>query len=73
VRRKKQNWDMIYKSSMSKFVLKQLVVDKPNKCHFGEPRWHLFGLVLMPWVFCKRYFNKKMKNLKSNHHQFVVL
>jgi hypothetical protein len=29
---------MIYKFSMSKFVLKQLIVDKPNKCHFERPR-----------------------------------
>jgi hypothetical protein len=29
---------MIYKFLMNKFVLKQLIVDKPNKCHFGTPR-----------------------------------
>jgi len=57
VRTKKQNWNMIYKFSMNKFVLKQLVVNSSNKCHFGKPR--KVAIAILPTLEIKR----GMKNL----------
>jgi hypothetical protein len=48
---------MIYKFSMSKFVLKQLVINKPNKCHFGRPRKVAVAIISTLEI------NRRMRNL----------
>jgi hypothetical protein len=58
---------MIYKFSMTKFVLKQLVINKPNKCHLGSPR--KVAIVILYTLEIKRRMRNLLKTISNKGGQ----